>query len=336
MLFEDKTQTIITADIGGTNGRFAVIEVTHDTLCMRDNVTYSCADFDSFPDMMKAFTSSVSYDGLTSAHLAIAGQTDEHSAQITNIGWSFSSTELATATGLKNISFMNDFAAGAQAVPHLRENEFRTLKAGNPVESAPMSVMGAGTGFGVAQLLKCNDEYTVISTEGGHISFAPTTHMERDLWAHLKQSKDHICIESILSGRGLARLHDFLVEYAGSGSKGLSPEEVSAHAASGDAPSCVRAVQLFLSIFGAVASDIVLAQGARGGVWVAGGIVPKIYDHIGTSDFLTRFGAKGIMSSYLTNIPINVITDTNSALIGAAADWRSKQKCDKTQASKGA
>jgi glucokinase len=336
MLFEEQTHTIITADIGGTNGRFAVIEVTNDTLRMRDNVTFACADFNSFPDMMQAFTSGISYDGLTSAHLAIAGQTNANSAQITNIGWTFSSSELEAATGLKNISFMNDFAAVAQAVPHLSESEFKTLKTGTPVTSAPMSVMGAGTGFGVAQLLKQGDDYTVISTEGGHISFAPTTHLERDLWAHLKKSKDHICIESILSGRGLARLHDFLVEYAGSGSKGLSPEEVSALAASGDAPSCVRAVQLFLSIFGAVASDIVLAQGARGGVWIAGGIVPKIYEHVGTSDFLTRFGAKGIMSSYLTNIPIHVITDTNSALIGAAADWRSKQKCDKTQASIGA
>lgn len=322
----DNKVRIITADIGGTNGRFAVVEIGNDTLGIVENITLSCSDFTSFTDLMRTFTNQISDPTIKSAHLAIAGQTTAHSAQITNIGWNFTSEALQAATGLESVSFMNDFAAVAQAVPCLKASEFKILKAGQAVTEAPMSIMGPGTGFGVAQLLQLDSGYKVISTEGGHTAFAPTTHLERDLWAHLKKSTEHICVESVLSGRGLARIHDFLVDYAGSGPKGLSPEEISAAAATGDTPSCVRAVQLFLSILGSVASDIVLTHGGRGGVWIAGGIVPKIYDLIDSSDFLTRFGAKGIMSSYLTNIPIHVITDTNAALIGAAADWRRNQK----------
>jgi glucokinase len=336
MLHADKGVKIITADIGGTNGRFAVIKLSNNHLSMLENVTYPCADFSNFAEMMKTFTDRLSDPSIQSAHLAIAGQTTKNTAQITNIGWNFSSSELQQATGLKAISFMNDFAAVAQAVPFLKASEFKTLKSGTPVIDAPLSIMGPGTGFGVAQLFKVNETYKVISTEGGHTSFAPTTHLERDLWAHLKRSTEHICIESVLSGRGLARIHDFLVDYAGSGPKGLTPQEISASAATADIPSCVRAVQLFLSILGGVASDIVLTQGGRGGVWIAGGIVPKLYDLIDSSDFLIRFGTKGIMSSYLTNIPIHVMTDTNSALIGAAADWRATQMPQAANAQEGA
>ena len=317
---------IITADIGGTNGRFAVVEVDHKTLNIVENVTFSCASFPSFTDMMQTFTNQISDPVIKSAHLAIAGQTTANSAQITNIGWNFTSKDLQTATGLESVSFMNDFAAVAQAIPCLKTHEYKTLKPGQVMNDAPISIMGPGTGFGVAQLLKLDSGYKVISTEGGHTAFAPTTHLERDLWAHLKKSTEHICIESVLSGRGLARIHDFLVDYTGSGPKGLSPEEISATAVTGDTPSCVRAIQLFLSILGNVASDIVLTHGGRGGVWIAGGIIPQIYDLIENSDFLIRFGAKGMMSSYLTNIPIHVITDANAALIGAAADWRGNQQ----------
>lgn len=332
MLNADNKVKIITADIGGTNGRFAVVEITPDSYTMTQNMTYSCAAYSSFPEMMKAFTDQISDASIKSAHLAIAGQTTATTAQITNIGWQFTSADIQRTTGLKEISFMNDFAAVAQAIPCLKSTEFHVLKSGSANPDAPISVLGPGTGFGVAQLLKVDGYHIVISTEGGHAAFAPTTHLERDLWAHLKKSTDHICIESVMSGRGLARIHDFLVDYAGSGPRGLSPQEISAAAASGEIPSCVRAVQLFLSILGGVASDIVLTQGGRGGVWIAGGIIPKIYDLIESSDFLTRFGTKGIMSSYLTNIPIHVITDTNSALIGAAVDWHSKQRHRKENA----
>ncbi|UTW55845.1 glucokinase [Kordiimonas sp. SCSIO 12610] len=321
----EKFADIITADIGGTNGRFAVIRTNNDGFSVLENITYSCADFPNFAEMMKTFIKQASAHSINHAHLAIAGQTTHSQAQITNIGWQFTAHELQKATGLEKVSFMNDFAAVARAVPHLKPSEYKVIKSGVTDDSAPMSIMGPGTGFGVAQLLKVGTDYKVISSEGGHASFAPTTHLERDLWAHLKKATEHICIESVLSGRGLARIHNFLVEYAGSGPNGLTPQEISSAATTGELPSCVRAVQLFLSILGGVASDIALSHGGRGGVWIAGGIVPKIYEHIGNSDFLKRFGSKGIMSSYLTNIPIHVITDTNSALIGAAADWRGNQ-----------
>ena len=158
--------------------------------------------------------------------------------------------------------------------------------------------MGPGTGFGVSLLVPVGERHQVISTEGGHVAFAPTTHLEQDLLKHLKNERGHVCVESLLSGRGLVRIHDFLVHYAGSGEAGIGPEEISRRAAESSIPSCVRAVQLFLSVLGSVAGDMALAHGARGGVWIAGGIVPKIYDFIESSDLVSRFSSKGVMSGY--------------------------------------
>jgi len=318
-----ENRSIITADIGGTNGRFALIDFTkEEDMNVAVQQTFRCEDHDSLGTMIQLFMGQHDVGNVRHALLALAGQASRHEASITNLGWSMTSEALQSVTGLDSVTFMNDFEAVAHAVPHLHDDDFLSLKSGTYETSAPISVMGPGTGFGVAQLVPVQDgKYNIISTEGGHIGFAPATHLEQDLWAHLKKQRDHVCVESLLSGRGLVRIHDFLVEYAGAGTKGLGPEEISREAVGGNTPSCARAVQVFLSILGNVAGDLALAQGARGGVWLAGGIVPKIFNLIEASDLIMRFGAKGIMSSYLKNIPINVITNTNVALIGAAAAW---------------
>jgi len=318
----NKIHHVITADIGGTNGRLAVVRIENGSVfSIVEHRQFTCADYDSFTAMMLDFLSGLNCEKPNAAHIAVAGRTSRKSANITNIGWDIDAGDLEHMTGLKSVTFMNDFAAIAEAVPYLQTEHYETLKSGRAKTTAPISVAGPGTGFGVAMLVPAGDYHQVVSTEGGHIAFAPTTPLERDLWEYLRKSRGHVCVESLLSGRGLARIHEFLVDYAGSGPKGLEPQEISAAAARNDTPSCVRAVQLFLSILGGVAGDLTLGQGAQGGVWIGGGIVPKLLDLISGSDMIQRFSEKGIMSPYLEDVPIHVITDTSVALRGAAANW---------------
>lgn len=326
-LYSDK---IIVADVGGTNGRFAIVHLPATGVpSIVAKKTYKCASFDSFTEMFRTFIIDHSVEDVMSAQIALAGQTSETEGHITNIGWHIDAADLQRETGLQSIVFMNDFAAVASAIPYMKEGGFEVIKPGKICETAPISTMGPGTGFGVAQLIPVNGTYKIVPTEGGHIAFAPATQLEQDLLTHLKKSSDHVCVESLLSGRGLVRIHDFLVEYAGSGQAGLGPAEITHEAAVERTPSCVRAVQVFLSVLGGTAGDIALVHGARGGVWIAGGIVPKIFDLVGKSDLVSRFSMKGIMSPYLTDIPINLVTDTDAALIGAAAAWKKTQCGDK-------
>lgn len=328
-MYEDAAMTqekIITADIGGTNGRFAVVAIDVAVGArLEASIDYNCSDFASFGAMMRKFLSDAGCEGIRSAHLAVAAETTTSSARFTNIDWCLSSNELQQETGLDKISFLNDFAAVGSALPYLKEGSYTTLKAGVAARSAPISVVGPGTGFGVALLTPTHKGYQVFATEGGHSGFSPTTPLEQDLCKHLSKSRDHVCVESLLSGRGLVRIHEFLVEYAGSGPTGLKPAEISQAAADGSIASCVRAVQIFFSVLGSVTGDIALIHGAKGGVWFAGGIIPKIQGLIADSDLIARFGSKGIMSNYLKDIPINIVTDSRVALLGAAYDWLSTQ-----------
>ena len=317
---------IIVADVGGTNGRFAVVDLPETGVpSVVSKKTYKCASFDSFTGMFREFIAEHNTDDVRSAQIALAGQTTQNEGHITNIGWRIKAEQLAKDTGLQNVVFMNDFAAVASAIPYVGQGGFEVIKEGAKCEMSPISTMGPGTGFGVAQLIPVAGGHKIVPTEGGHIAFAPATQLEQDLLAHLKKGSEHVCVESLLSGRGLVRIHDFLVEYAGSGQAGLGPAEITHEAAVERTPSCVRAVQVFLSVLGGTAGDIALVHGARGGVWIAGGIVPKIYDLVGKSDLVSRFSRKGIMSSYLSDIPINLVTDPDAALIGAAVAWRSAQ-----------
>jgi len=318
-----KSGNLITADIGGTNARFAIVnDIESESLEIAAHTIYQCKDYNGVSDMLCAFMHENSVTHIQDAHLAIAGKTSHHEGSVTNLGWYMTSDSLQNSTGLKNVTFMNDFEAIAHAVPSLDKTDFLSVKTGDSVPNASMSVMGPGTGFGVAQLIPLSGQnYKVMPTEAGHASFAPVNNLEQKLWTYLGEQQDHICIEALLSGRGLVCIHDFLIEQTEKGTTGLSPADITCRALD-QVPLCVRAVEVFLSILGSVAGDIALSHGASGGVWLAGGILPKILEMIPNSDLVTHFEAKGIMSSYLKNVPINVIVNTNVALIGAAVAAR--------------
>jgi len=317
-----KITTCIVADIGGTNGRFGVATFKEGAAKpdIDHVIVFPCRDYASLSDMVGAYVTGLGAEAPKVAKLAIAGPTTERLGRITNLGWAADAAALEAAHGLDQVKFINDFGALARACPYLMEGEdFITLKDGEAAADAPISVMGPGTGFGVA-LLVPNDHggYHTVSTEGGFMAFAPGSRLEHDLTEHLRAELGYVSVESFLCGEGIARIYRFLVDYGGGGDRDLTPAEITKRAAEGGAPACERAVQLFLSIVGSTAGDIALVHGAKGGVYLGGGILPKIKAMVPGSDLLRRFVAKGAQSTYVDTIPVHLITAKYAALVGAA------------------
>ena len=205
----------------------------------------------------------------------------------------------------------NDFVAAAHGIDVLRPEDFATLQAGEPVPHAPQVVIGAGTGLGVAYRVWEGARYAVIGGEGGHTGFAPADERQAGLWRMLHAELGHVSAEHVVSGAGLVRIHDYLRNGHGAA---LVPEEV---AASSDAIARA-AVDLFLKCYGAAAGDHALAILARGGVWLAGGIAPKLLSRLRSGPFLAAFGAKGTHARLMARFPVNVVVNERLGLLGAA------------------
>ncbi|WP_417451034.1 glucokinase [Kordiimonas sp.] len=315
------TETCVVADIGGTNGRFGVARFLPGEQKPRiEHVrVFACAEHLSISDMLGKYLNELKGERPRLARLAIAGPTTARHGRLTNISWQADAASLEVEHHLENVTLLNDFGALAGGCQFLEDGiDYVSLKKGVDIAAGPISVMGPGTGFGVALLVPVDGEWITVPTEGGNMAFAPTTRLEHDLTEHLRAEMGHVSVETFLCGEGIARIHRFLVDYGGGGDRGLTPSEITRLAAEGGAPSCTRAVQLFLSIVGSSAGNIALAHGATGGVYLGGGILPKIMDMVPSSDLLRRFVAKGPMQPYLDRIPVKLITAKYAALIGAA------------------
>lgn len=316
-----ETSPVIVADVGGTNGRFGLARFVagQKKPTLDEIVVFPCAEFDGLSEMLGEYLKGLTVDRPSRATLAVAGPTSARKGNITNLGWIIDAAELEQTHGFDQVLLINDFGALARSCPYLEAGEdFVSLKDGTPDAQAPISVMGPGTGFGVSMLVPCEGGWVTCSTEGGFMAFPPGSRLEHDLTEHLREELGYVCVEHFLCGEGIARIYRFLVDYGGGGDRDLTPAEITRRAAAGGAPACERAVQLFLSIVGGTAGDVALAHGARGGVFLGGGILPKIADMIPESDLLSRFVSKGAQSSYVEDIPVKLITAKYAALIGAA------------------
>ncbi|MFQ5534941.1 MAG: glucokinase [Sphingomonadales bacterium] len=312
---------LIVADLGGTNGRFAVATFRDGApLPAIDQYTnFRCDRHGGVGEMLEQYIRALEGEAPKEAQLAIAGPTSDRDGRLTNLGWTVSAADLEKNLSLDRVSLLNDFAALANAMLYLGEDDRISLTEGRrAVQGCPVSIIGPGTGFGVAMAVPDDAGWRVVSTEGGHMSFSPKTPLERDLHHHLSKTIGHVSVEALLSGAGLRRIHEFLVSYGGSGDATLEPADITRAAQEGNMPSCTRAVQLFLSVLGSVAGDIALVHGARGGVNIGGGILPKMQGLLRQSDLVERFQDKGAMTPYLSQIPINIVVSRMSALVGAA------------------
>ena len=319
MTRENTNPGVIVADVGGTNGRFALAVPDAETkrYALSHQRTYNNEDLDGFEHLLALYLEELGSAAPQAACFATAGPNDGRVGLLTNRGWELDATALEGRFGLDHVLFVNDFKALACTVPDLPAEGSVLLNNVTAAGPGPISVMGPGTGLGVALVVNHGAENITLSTEGGHAVFAPSTELEFRLRNYVARTHEHVYTELLLSGDGLRRIYSFLcMEEAGDDAV-RSAAQLTKGALGGD-ERCVRSVQVFLSILGSVAGDLALVHGALGGVFIGGGIVPRIQPLLGESDLCERFRAKGRMREYLSGIPVRLITAENIALQGAA------------------
>jgi len=312
----------IVADVGGTNSRFALVTSVNrekSEYVLEKQQTYPSSNFKTLNEAVSCYQQSLNGMTISSACLAVAGPVAKDEFTLTNLNWNINVLNSKKSLGLSKLLFINDFAAYAYAIKFINKHNIRTIRDGIGLEEHPIAVLGPGTGFGAAMLINQNGRTNAVALEGGHMSLASNTALQSAIKEYLCIRFKQVTIERIFSGPGLRYLYQALAAVEGSTVKILSTAEISTAALNGSDDVCVRTLALFCSWFGSVTGDLALALGARGGIYLGGGILPRIADFLLASDFEKSFLDKQKMQDYLQAIPIQLITDGNSALLGAAA-----------------
>ena len=305
-------------DIGGTNARFAWKSAPQAPLT--DAVTYPCALFPALEQAMQRYLSERGQAAPWCA-IGIANPIVGDQVKMTNHHWSFSISDVKRALGFDRFLVLNDFTALALSLPALPPADLRQVGGGQPVPGAPLGLIGPGTGLGVSGLLPAQNGRNAIPVngEGGHVTLAPTDALEESVVKLLQRRFGHASAERALSGPGLQNLYSALCEIDGVPSKPLDARDITTQALSGQDAQCVSAVDVFFRLLGTTAGNLALSLGTRGGMYIGGGIVPRLGERINTSSFRRRFEEKGRFQGYLSQIPVFVVhAGTSPALLGAA------------------
>ncbi|MBN8716932.1 MAG: glucokinase [Xanthomonadales bacterium] len=328
----------LVGDIGGTNARFALVDLAAPAIELRASKSLPNAGFASLQHAIEHYLAEVQ-EAPARAALAVACPVGSDEIRLTNRAWSFSRSELQAALGLAELRMLNDFGAVAWAVPALADAQLVTLHgdAQAPLRG-PVSVLGPGTGLGVALLVGDPARgWQVVETEGGHVGFAPIGDEERAIAAWLTAQHGRTSTERLLCGKGLSEI-DLVLRGAAvlpaahllPGESSLQrpalrdPAEIVAAALDGHDQAARRALARFCAVLGSVAGDCALIHGARR-VVIAGGIVPRFLPFLRSSAFRERFLAKGRMATLLESVPIQVITHPHPGLLGAACALRASE-----------
>jgi len=307
------------ADVGGTNARFAWQASAGAPIT--DVRVLPCADHPTLQAAMHAYLAGLNQGRPLAAAIAIANPITGDEVRMTNHHWVFLQSAVKAEFGLQNLQLLNDFTALALALPALPADELRQVGGGAAVPEAPIALLGAGTGLGVSGLLPDRrGGWLPINGEGGHVTLPAVSARERLVMDGLIQRYGRASAERLLCGQGLVDACAILCAADGVPERALAnAAEVTEAALSGRLPQAVETLDLFCALLGSVAGNLALTLGARGGVYIGGGIVPRLGDRFAQSPFRARFEAKGRFSAYLQAIPVWVITSAQSpALMGAA------------------
>ena len=308
--------TGLVGDVGGTNARLALVdEAGH----IRHPKTYPAADFGSLGEVIAQYLeATVGRRHPPRAVLAVAGPVVDGEIEFTNLAWRISEGELVGTFAFEAAQLINDFAAQAMACPVLDPDDLKPI---GPVirgaEGAPIVVLGAGTGFGVAGLARSGRGDVPIATEGGHAAFAPGDELEAQVLERLRRTHGRVSIERVLSGRGMFELYKALGDIRGAPT-GLADEKAVFAAGQAGDLLCAETLDRFCGILGSVAGDLALTFGARAGIYVSGGIAPRMVDRLNAGEFRRRFEDKGRLSDYTRDIPTSLIVHPYAALVGSA------------------
>ena len=305
------------ADIGGTNARFAMHFAGRSM--PSELAVLPCNQHASLLDAICGYLAQHTLVAPRSCAIGIATPITGDQVSMTNHPWSFSIKELQSALALERLLVINDFTALALALPQLHDNELRSIGPGVAKPNAPKALLGPGTGLGVAGLIWHANAYIPVVGEGGHVTLAATNEAEDAVLTMLRRRFGHVSAERALSGPGLVNLYVACCELAGRAPLSLGAQQVASQALNDEDPQCRKAVELFFAFLGTSAGNLALTLGAFGGVYIGGGVVPRLLALMESSPFRARFEAKGRFAAYLSDIPTWIIeSDFPPALLGAA------------------
>jgi glucokinase len=308
----------LVGDVGGTNARFALVDPQGH---IRHPRSFPAKDYASLADVMAEYLEQTcGRRRPPKAVIAVAGPVLDGEIEFTNLDWQISEGDLLAQFEFEAVRLINDFAAQALACPLLEPDDLKPL--GPPLrgaEMAPLVVLGAGTGFGVAGLARGERGDLAVATEGGHACFAPCDEVEIEVLKRLRARYGRVSIERLLSGPGFYDLYRALADIEGVGVELPDDKAVVAAAAEGDRMAGVAADR-FCAILGSVAGDLALTFGARGGVFVSGGMAPRMGERLVEGRFRARFEDKGRLAPYVAQIPTSLVLHPYPAIVGAARE----------------
>jgi glucokinase len=319
---------LIAGDIGGTKTRLALVSPQDGPRKLLAEQEYHSADYPGLQPIVEKFQAATGAKA-TDACFDVAGPVIDGRAHLTNLPWDLHETALASALNLKRVSLLNDLRAVAHAVPHLTPDETVAINPGTAELHAPIAVLAPGTGLGEAFLIWDGESYVACASEGGHSDFAPTNQDQAELWAFVMDRFHHVAYERVCSGSGLPNVYDFVRSRDPAAE---SPEfAATLHEAADRTPAIVEAgvndaarnrlaaqtLGIMIDIWGAEAGNLALKVLATGGVYLAGGMPPRVVSQLQDGAFMRAFTAKGRFAELLGKVPVHVVT-VNAALLGAA------------------
>jgi len=317
---------ILAGDIGGTKTELALFEnVKERKILLRDK--FFSGEHASLEEIIEKFLSSKKFSP-THACFGIAGPIKNNTCKTTNLPWVIEAKKIETLLNIPSVSLINDLEANAWGISCLAEDELYTLSPGSGNAAGNKALISAGTGLGEAGLYFDGKHHIPFSSEGGHCNFAPTNAEEMEILSYLMEKYGHVSYERLLCGAGLANIYRFYVD--AKKEKELSelvarfPKEdpaklIHEYGSTGKCPLCKKAVERFISIYGSEAGNVALKFLAIGGVYIGGGIAPKMLDMLKGGNFLRSFTEKGRFKNLLSDIKIEVILNPHTALLGSAA-----------------
>jgi len=316
----------LAGDIGGTNTRVAIFEGDPNHLTAVVAHVYPSRAHQGLAEIAMDFVSKHRLP-LDAASFGIAGPIRNGRCETSNLPWVIDAAEMAAELGLPNVTLLNDLEANAHGVALLQESDYEVVNVGDPDSVGNRALISAGTGLGEAGLLFENGSYRPVASEGGHADFGPNNEIQVELLRYVLAEFGHVSYERVLSGPGLLNIYRFLRDTGRATEPGWLADEI----AEGDPAACIakaameakagiaeQALDIFISIYGAEAGNVALQMMALGGIFIGGGIAPKIASRLMGPTFMQAFAAKGRMGKMLETVPVRIIMNDKTALIGAA------------------
>jgi glucokinase len=310
------TEAKLLADIGGSYARFAIERVRG---VFSEIKALPCADYPDFLSALRDYIGMVDAHDIRHGAIAIANPVGGDLVRMTNYHWQFSIEATRLAVGFNTLVVVNDFTALAMGLPYLTRQQFRQVGGGAARERSVIGLVGAGTGLGVSGLIPADDGWVSLASEGGHIGFAPQNAREMTILEYAWRHYPHVSEERLVSAAGIELIYNALAEKQKRTVEALKAPEVTQRGLTGECPTCAETLELFCELLGTAAAGVAVTLGAFGGVYIGGGIVPRLGSYFDKSGFRARFEAMGRLSKYVANIPTFVITSDTPTFAGTSA-----------------